>query len=62
MKSSRLDFDLAECPYLEQKIEVEAQPLAEVWAQFAPNRCGIQRLSSSVCKSLANDKHLICCG
>ena len=26
------------------KIEVEAQPLAELWAQFAANRCGIQRL------------------
>ena len=31
------NFELGECPYLEQKVDVEAEPLAEVWAQFATN-------------------------
>ena len=44
------------------KIEVEAQPLAELWAQFAANRRGIQRLFILSLQIFGNDKHLSCCG
>ena len=44
------------------KNEVEAQPLAELWAQFAANRCRIQRLFILSLQIFGNDKHLICCG
>jgi hypothetical protein len=44
------------------KIEVQAQLLADEWAQFAANRCGIERFFVLGLQIFGSDKHLISCG